>query len=103
MNKYFRNFTLFANNSNAAARSFQTFPSERPSQSAAEAMDKNGILFFGLMTEIAIGCWNSKNFNDFGDQNVEILLVNPETLQFASGLKVNRQKKLGKLTKSNFH
>ena len=62
----------------------------RPSQSAAEAMDRNGVMFFGLMTDLAIACWNSKHFPEFGGHNIEKLVVNEETLQFASGVKVKK-------------
>lgn len=68
---------------------FQPYKQVRPSQSAAQAMDRNGVLFYGLMSETAIGCWNSKNFQEFGGNNLDILVSNQETLQFASGLKVN--------------
>lgn len=54
-------------------------------------MDKNGVLFFGLMTDLAIGCWNSKHYPAYGGLNIEKLIVNEETLHFASGIKVIAQ------------
>ncbi|XP_014223730.1 protein yellow-like [Trichogramma pretiosum] len=83
-----RNYSLFRNNSEASPRSFQPFAMERSSQSAAEAMDRNGVMFFGLMSDLAIACWNSKHYPEFGGNNIEKLVVNEETLQFASGVKV---------------
>ncbi|NP_001154982.1 yellow-e3 isoform X1 [Nasonia vitripennis] len=83
-----RNFTLFEKNPDASPRSFKAFPMERPSQSAAESMDRDGVLFFGLMTDLAIACWNSKHYPEFGGRNIEKLVVNEDTLQFPSGLKV---------------
>nr|XP_012153145.1 PREDICTED: protein yellow-like isoform X1 [Megachile rotundata] len=88
-----RNYTLFAENSEAAPRSFVAFDQERSSQSAAEAMDDNGVLFFGLMSELAIGCWNSRHYPNFGGSNNEKLIVDSETLQFPSGLKIISSKK----------
>ncbi|KAJ8678882.1 hypothetical protein QAD02_014669 [Eretmocerus hayati] len=83
-----RNSTTFENNPDASARSFQSFILQRPSQSAAEAMDRDGVLYFGLMTDLAIACWNSKHYPEFGGRNIEKLVINEDTLQFASGLKV---------------
>lgn len=51
-------------------------------------MDKNGVLFFGLLSDLAIGCWNSVTYPEYGGTNTEVVVVNPETLQFPSGLKV---------------
>lgn len=61
---------------------------ERSSQSAAQAMDQNGVLFFGLLSDLAIGCWNSISYPEYGGTNTEVVVVNPDTLQFPSGLKV---------------
>ncbi|XP_015109645.1 major royal jelly protein 1 [Diachasma alloeum] len=82
-----RNSSAFVDDPEAMARSFRSFPKTRPSQAGAEAMDKNGVLFYGLMSEIALGCWNSHV--EFGGDNLDIIVVNRETLQFASGLKVS--------------
>ncbi|KOX78395.1 Protein yellow [Melipona quadrifasciata] len=88
-----RNYTLFHENSEAAARSFVAFEDERSSQSAAEAMDRNGVLFFGSISDLAIACWNSKHYPRYGKKNIEIIVRNSETLQFPSGLKVITSKK----------
>ncbi|XP_066592902.1 dopaminechrome tautomerase-like [Prorops nasuta] len=87
-----RNASLFEGNAEAEARSFKAFKNERSSQSAAEAMDRNGVLFFGLMSDLAIGCWNSKNYPEYGGKNIEIAVSNPDTLQFPSGLKIITEK-----------
>ena len=60
----------------------------RSTQSAAQAMDRNGVLFYGLMSDLAIGCWNSKDYPEFGGINMETVAVDGDTLQFPSGLKV---------------
>lgn len=99
-----RNPQTFEENPDATPRSFKSFEMTRPSQSAAEAMDRNGVLFFGLMSELAIGCWNSKRYPAFGGYNNEIIVVNRQTLQFASGMKVvtarNGKQELWVLTSS---
>lgn len=63
----------------------------RRSQSAAEAMDKHGNLFFGLMDPIAIACWDSER--PYTASNMRIVAQNDATLQFASGLKVIENRK----------
>lgn len=88
-----RNHTTFQGNSEAAARSFVPFDHERTSQSAAEAMDRDGVLFFGLMSDLAIGCWNSRHYPEYGGKNIEIIVKDPETLQFPSGMKVIKSRK----------
>lgn len=55
-------------------------------------MDRNGILLFGLLSDTAIGCWNSITHPEYGGTNNEVTVVNPETLQFSSGLKVQQSR-----------
>lgn len=99
-----RNHSLFEGNSEAAPRSFRPFSMERSSQSVAQSMDRNGVLFFGLLSDLAIGCWNSANYPEYGGPNNEIVVVNPETMQFPSGLKIitakNGRQELWVLTSS---
>lgn len=87
-----RNYSLFREHSDSAPRSFHAFVMERSSQSAAQAMDQNGVLFFGLLSDLAIGCWNSVTHPEYGGTNTEVVVVEPDTLQFPSGLKVNDRK-----------
>lgn len=49
-------------------------------------MDRNGILYFGLMDPPSIWCWNSAT--EFSQRNFHKVAVNQETLQFASGVKI---------------
>lgn len=58
----------------------------RKTQSAVQAMDSHGNLYFGLMEPIAIGCWNSST--EYDRSNIKIVENNRETLQFVSGMKV---------------
>lgn len=89
--------TSILNNSTAWEQNVESFPrafteiGSRPSQSAAEAMDRNGNLFFGLMDPIAIACWDSSR--PYTPQNLNIVVQNDQTLQFASGVKVILNKK----------
>lgn len=83
-----RESRIFERNPNAASNSFQTFNYQRPSQSAAEAMNKDGILFYSLLSQTALACWNSQNNPELNENDVAILVQNSETLQFPSGLKV---------------
>ncbi|XP_053607197.1 protein yellow-like isoform X1 [Plodia interpunctella] len=76
----------FIEDSNADPQSINVFPDERPVQSAAEAMDRNGIMFFGLMEPPSIWCWNSAT--EYTPRNFHQIALNKETLQFASGVKV---------------
>ncbi|XP_047529878.1 major royal jelly protein 1-like isoform X1 [Vanessa atalanta] len=76
----------FIADSNANPYSVNVFPQERPNQSAAEAMDSNGILYFGLMEPPGIWCWNSGT--EFSTNNFHQIAINKETLQFSSGVKV---------------
>ena len=79
---------MFQNSPEAEPRAFKSFQMERSSQSAAQAMDRNGILFYGLMSDLAIGCWNSRDYPEFGGLNMETVAVDGDTLQFPSGVKV---------------
>ncbi|XP_034933720.1 protein yellow-like [Chelonus insularis] len=85
-----RNSSLFENYDNdyAVSRLFSSFRKGRSSQAGAQAMDKYGVLFYGLMSDTAIGCWNSKSHPEFGGKNLDVLVVDTETLQFVSGLKI---------------
>ncbi|XP_022115594.1 protein yellow isoform X1 [Pieris rapae] len=76
----------FINDPNADPNSVSVFPEERPNQSAAEAMNKDGILFFGLMEPPGIWCWNSAT--EYSTRNFHQIAINRETLQFASGVKI---------------
>ncbi|CAG5031519.1 unnamed protein product [Parnassius apollo] len=76
----------FIDDVNAQPQSMNVFPEERPNQSVAKAMDRNGILYFGLMDPPSIWCWNSET--EFSPRNFHPVAVNQETLQFASGLKI---------------
>lgn len=76
----------FIDEPNAQPQAINVFPEERPNQSAAEAIDRNGVMFFGLMDPPSIWCWNTAT--EFSQRNFHRVALNKETLQFASGVKV---------------
>ncbi|CAH0719371.1 unnamed protein product, partial [Brenthis ino] len=76
----------FITNSNANPNSIKVFPEERPTQSAAEAIDDNGIMYFGLNDPPSIWCWNTGT--EFSPRNFYPIAIDEETLQFASGVKI---------------
>ncbi|KAG5882679.1 hypothetical protein JTB14_026090 [Gonioctena quinquepunctata] len=83
-----RNGTRFSGNPSSSPEIFHTFQRGRGTQSAAEAINKDGILFFGLMSDVKIACFNT-NKDGYGDStSTNIIADNPVTLQFASGMKV---------------
>lgn len=73
-------------NPNADPGSIKDFAGERPNQSAAEAMDRNGIMYFGLMDPPSIWCWNTAT--EFSPRNFHQIAKDQEALQFASGVKI---------------
>ncbi|XP_016911088.1 major royal jelly protein 5 [Apis cerana] len=58
-------------------------------QATAKAISKTGALFFGLVTDTALGCWNENRPLKRG--NIEIVAKNNDTLQFISGLKISKE------------
>lgn len=55
-------------------------------QTTVQAMDKNGNLFFGSITPLGIGCWDSTT--TYTNANLKLLSQNDVTMQFISGLKI---------------
>ncbi|XP_055385395.1 major royal jelly protein 1-like isoform X2 [Condylostylus longicornis] len=85
-------------NPNSNGNIFQVI-GRRNEQASAQAIDSRGNLFFGLVNSIGIGSWNYKSpWNG----NSSAVYINPETLQFASGLKIvknqNNQEELWIMT-----
>uniref|UniRef100_A0A182QYV1 Bee-milk protein n=1 Tax=Anopheles farauti TaxID=69004 RepID=A0A182QYV1_9DIPT len=83
------NETIWQNNAWALPSAFRPI-GKIPSQSVAEAMDSNGNLFFGLLEQNAIACWDSST--PYHPANIRIVSQNSETLQFASGIKIVRNR-----------
>ncbi|KAL0278636.1 UNVERIFIED_CONTAM: hypothetical protein PYX00_000403 [Menopon gallinae] len=81
-----RNERNFDQGENKIPRQFQTSDEARKSQSIAEAFDKNGILYFGMMDDNSINCWNSDTA--YKSSNIHQLEQDNLNLQFSSGLKI---------------
>lgn len=76
----------FPRGQNRVTSAFKSFEHKRPSQSAAQAMTDDGVLFSGLLPDLAMMCWNSEQ--PYAGWNLEVVAKDPETLQFTSGVKV---------------
>lgn len=50
------------------------------------AVDRDGIAYFGLMSETSVNCWHTGN-SDYG-KSIETVYRNPVTMQFPSGVKI---------------
>ncbi|XP_065209850.1 protein yellow-like isoform X2 [Planococcus citri] len=81
-----RNQSLFTDDADSSWHRFIISESARPSQSASEDMSSTGILFFGLLSQMALACWNSRT--PFTPENIHIAQQDNETLQFPSGIKI---------------
>ncbi|XP_072748521.1 major royal jelly protein 2-like [Anoplolepis gracilipes] len=57
-----------------------------PSQAAAMAISSDGVLFFGLPTELSMACWNT--CKPFNKDNLGIVDYDSDRFQFASGVKI---------------
>ena len=59
---------------------------KRISQAGVQAISKTGALFFQLAELTALACWNIEK--PFIDDNIVILALDEENLQYISGMKV---------------
>lgn len=69
---------------------YHTFPTTRDEQSAAQAFDSKGNLYFSLLSSIEIVSWNFKN--PYEKKYWKVVGNDKITMQFPSGLKVSRGK-----------
>lgn len=58
----------------------------RPSQAGAQVTSRRGILFFPLVQDSALACWNIQK--PFTSENIVVLAKDEVTLQYVSGIKV---------------
>lgn len=79
------NATAWESNVESSPREFQEI-GQRMTQATAQAMDRNGNLFFGLEMPSSIACWDTEK--PYAMQ--KIVVQNDLTLQFISGLKVTQ-------------
>lgn len=107
-----RNNSLFKDDEDSSWDLFAVSDPARSSQSASEDVSENGVMFFGLLSELSLACWNSHT--PFTPENIHIahkvilssfgslvifenewldrafisIFQDNETLQFLSGVKV---------------
>ncbi|KAF5274198.1 hypothetical protein FQA39_LY07302 [Lamprigera yunnana] len=88
---YLRNQSLYHDNPSPVPEIFRMYSGYRHTQCPAMAIDKNGIAYFGLVSDTSINCWNTRT--DYGNHNIGQLVQDSMKLQFPSGVKViNNQK-----------
>lgn len=85
-----RNRTRFIQNPQSSPEIFHTYAGRRKSQSAAEAIDKNGIMYFGSMSDVTLNCWDTST--PYGPKYINVLDDNKNSMQFLSGIKIIRSK-----------
>ncbi|KAJ8687795.1 hypothetical protein QAD02_023589 [Eretmocerus hayati] len=76
---------LKSNNRPEGVRFFGS-PDVLSSQATSMTFSDDGILFYGLTEDLAIGCWNLNR--PLRPENLGIPLIDKQRLQFASGLKI---------------
>nr|XP_023012025.1 major royal jelly protein 3-like [Leptinotarsa decemlineata] len=82
-----RNETRFREDPSSSPGIFTTYRKSRGTQSGGEAFNKDGILFYGLMSDVKIACFNARG--EYGYyKSTDIVADDPVTLQFVSGIKV---------------
>lgn len=60
-------------------------------QSSASAIDRRGIMFYGLVTQDSIGCWNTARL--YKREYNGIVTSNTETLIFPNDIKIDQDEK----------
>jgi len=84
-----RNYTLSQD-----PTKYVSYGIQRSTQVAAQASTYRGVLFFGLIGQNTLACWNSYGYN-YGDHNIEKVAVDRQRLQFLSGVKVVQSRGFG--------
>ncbi|XP_065352589.1 protein yellow-like [Cloeon dipterum] len=100
--QYWVNTSVLRNESlaNNSPTDFIKGSQPRPGQSAGYDMDKNGILFFGLVNRDALACWNTRK--TFDPTRIARLAQNNDTMQFISTVSVDQSQRLWALS-SRYH
>ncbi|XP_014367556.2 protein yellow-like isoform X1 [Papilio machaon] len=58
-------------------------------QSSASAMDRNGVMFYGLVSRDSIGCWDSQK--PYNKKTMGVVAMNTETLVFPNDIKIDQE------------
>jgi len=83
---YLRNQSLFQDDPASSPGIFNTFKTMRHTQAAAMAIDKDGVEYFGLMSETSLDCWNTQSA-EYG-RYINSIVRDKVKLQFLSGVKI---------------
>lgn len=78
---------------NSSANEFKLLGESRGlfGQSSASAIDKRGVMFYGLVTRDTVGCWDSRK--SYRKQNLGVVAMNKETLIFPNDIKVDQEER----------
>ena len=60
-------------------------------QSSASAIDRRGVMFYGLVTQDSIGCWDTRKL--YKRESNGIVTSNTETLIFPNDIKIDQDEK----------
>lgn len=58
-------------------------------QSSASAIDRRGVMFYGLVSRDSIGCWDTRK--PYRKKNTGVVAMNKETLIFPNDIKVDQE------------
>ncbi|PSN37933.1 Protein yellow [Blattella germanica] len=87
---YIRNKTL----ADKTPEAFQPLGEPRAvknGHSSAQAMDRRGVLFFNLVTQDSVGCWNSQQPYGYKPELLGIVTHSNESLSFPNDLKIDHE------------
>lgn len=86
-----RNESNFKDNENIVPGEFYVSQGTRPAQAAASVMDGEGAaVFFSVLTKNSLNCWNPRL--PYNENNIVELDRDDETFQFATGMKIIRDR-----------
>ncbi|VVD05650.1 unnamed protein product [Leptidea sinapis] len=60
-------------------------------QSSASAIDRRGVMFYGLVTRDSIGCWDTRK--PYDGKTMGVVAMNADTLIFPNDIKVDQDKR----------
>ncbi|KAB0793471.1 hypothetical protein PPYR_13091 [Photinus pyralis] len=83
---YIRNQSMFLQDTSPAPEIFHVYSGQRQSQVPGMAIDRNGIAYFGLASDLSMNCWNTAV--EYGTNNIGVLAQDNIALQFPSNVKV---------------
>lgn len=58
-------------------------------QVSAAAVDRNGVMFFNLISRDSIGCWNTRK--PYRNENLDVVANNSRTLVFPNDLRIDHE------------